>query len=136
MTVTDIKKLMLFVGVRHCLTFSKARQCLATTVVVTVLLLAHSAFAQEENPFIPPAQKFFELMESGKYHDAYQLIDTSVTKMASEEKIVEGWKQVRRKFGKLKGLLQTRVEERKPYNSVFMTMRFDSAVADLKIVFK
>jgi dienelactone hydrolase len=106
------------------------------SLAMTLMILSSAAFAQQENPYIPPAQKFFEAMETGKFHDAYLMIDTSVSKMASEKQVVDGWKNIRKKFGALKGLIQTRVEEMKPYNNVFLTFRFDSAVADLKLVFK
>src|SRR5437016_4952770 len=66
----------------------------ARLLAMTLLLCASHSFAQQENPFIPPAQKFFENMESGRYHEAWLLMDSSVRKMASEQQIAKGWLEV------------------------------------------
>jgi len=103
--------------------------------VLFFLLISSAAFAQEENPYVPPAQKFFERMETGRYHDAFLLLDSSVQKMVSEKQIGQGWKVARKSLGAFKGLLQTRVEEIKPFNAVYLRCKFDSGTVDLKVVF-
>jgi fermentation-respiration switch protein FrsA (DUF1100 family) len=114
----------------------KAKAFLAMTMLNILLVgISSFAFAQEENPYVPPAQKFYEFMESGKYHDAFLMLDSSLQKVISEKQNEQGWKTVRKKLGAFKGLLQTRVETINEFNAVFLTCRFDSAIIDFKIVF-
>jgi fermentation-respiration switch protein FrsA (DUF1100 family) len=105
-------------------------------IPIFLLLLCPQAFAQNANSYIPTAKKFFDFMEQGKYHDAYLMLDSSVTKIVSEEQNTSGWKKIRAKLGTMKKQAKARAEEIKPYTGVYLTTEFDSGTIDLKIVFK
>ncbi|MEP7236177.1 MAG: alpha/beta fold hydrolase, partial [Ignavibacteriota bacterium] len=74
--------------------------------------------------------------EKGKYHEAYQMLDTSVTRVITETQNTTGWKQIAAKLGKFRKLSDTRAEDVKPYHFVFLKCEFDSGITDLKVVFK
>ncbi len=105
-------------------------------IPILLITLSCSALAQKASIVVPIAQKFFIAMETGKYHEAYLMLDSSVKKIVSEEQNSAGWKKIRAKFGILKMQSKTRYEEMKPYVGVYLTCEFDSAVCDLKVVFK
>ena len=107
---------------------------LRMTIILSVALFSYSAFAQPTDNYIPTAQKFLNAMEQGKFHDAYVLFDSSVTKMITESQNEAGWKKIHAKLGNLKKQTRSRIEEIKPYEAVFLTCIYDSAQLDLKVV--
>ncbi|MFI5262955.1 MAG: alpha/beta fold hydrolase [Candidatus Kapaibacterium sp.] len=106
--------------------------------LIIIFSLCYCSFvsAQNANNYTPVAKKFFESMEQGRYHEAYLMLDTSVTRIVTEQENSEGWKSIMAKLGKLKKQTRSRVEEIKPYTDVFLTCAFDSGTIDIKIVFK
>ncbi len=113
----------------------KAKAFLAMTFL-NIFLLGTTCplFAQPTDNYIPTAKKFLAFMEAGKFHDAYSLFDSSVTKMITEGQNEAGWKKIHAKLGALKKQTRSRVEEIKPYEAVFLTCIYDSAQLDLKVV--
>ncbi len=105
-------------------------------IPVFLLCITCSVFAQKAETYIPVAKKFFDLMETGKFHDGYLMLDTSVTKIVNEKQNTEGWKKIRAKLGAFKHQTNSRTEETKPYTGVYLTCEFDSGTIDLKVVFK
>ena len=105
-------------------------------IPILLLIFSSSVFAQKAGIVIPIAQKFFIAMETGKYHEAYLMLDSTVKKIVSEDQNTAGWKKIRAKFGHLNMQSKTRYEEMKPYVGVYLTCEFDSALCDLKVVFK
>ncbi|MEI8135184.1 MAG: alpha/beta fold hydrolase [bacterium] len=103
-----------------------------------VFLGGHSsvAIAQQDNQYVAKAKVFFDAMEHEKFHEAYQLLDSSVQRVVSEEQSKGGWKHIRSKFGAFRTIMKSRTEELKPYIGVYLTLRYDSALIDLKVVFK
>ncbi|MEP7234739.1 MAG: hypothetical protein ABI778_05530, partial [Ignavibacteriota bacterium] len=53
-------------------------------ILFVSFFIMQSAIAQHADNYIPVAKKFLDLMEKGKYHEAYQMLDTSVTHVITE----------------------------------------------------
>src|SRR5579872_7061388 len=108
------------------------------SIVIAAFLFSiiSPAFAQQPETLIPIAKNFFSAMEQGKFHDAYLMLDTSITKVISEAQNTAGWKSIRAKLGALKRQTKVRTEETLPYTGVYLTCVFDSGTIDLKVVFK
>lgn len=102
---------------------------------ILIVFFCSSAFAQNTKIYISIAEQFLQQMERGQYHESYQLLDTSVTKLLSEEKNTEAWKKIHEKLGEFKKIVKVRFEETKPYTSVFLTCEYENAALDFKTVF-
>jgi fermentation-respiration switch protein FrsA (DUF1100 family) len=98
--------------------------------------ISSTLLAQNESTLVNTAKTFLNLMEQGKYHNAYLMFDSSVMKLIPEQKNTEGWELVHKKIGNLKKQTKTRVEQIKPYTAVFLTCEFEHASLDVKVVFK
>lgn len=105
-------------------------------ILLFIIFCCSSALqAQDTKFYISVAEQFLTQMEHKEYHEAYLLLDTSVTKLISEEKNTEAWKKIHEKLGEFKKELKVRFEETKPYTSIFLTCEYENASLDLKVVF-
>jgi fermentation-respiration switch protein FrsA (DUF1100 family) len=98
------------------------------------LFIYCSVFAQSQSTYISTAKQFFADMETGKFHEAYLLFDTSVAKVITDKQNEAGWHKIHAKLGALKKQTRARTEDTKPYTAVFLTCIYDSAQLDLKVV--
>jgi len=91
------------------------------------------AYAQEDEKVI--AERFINLLVSGKYDEAVNLFDPSVKPMVPADKLEEVWKSLEKQVGSFKSILGYRTQESGGYKIVFVTCEFNAMDIDVRLVF-
>ncbi|WP_339733881.1 alpha/beta fold hydrolase [uncultured Gimesia sp.] len=106
-------------------------------VSMIVALLWESVFASEQVKFDREklARGFVNQMEQGEFEKAVQRFDTVMAKALPSDKLQAIWNGLVSQYGSLQRIGDTRTEDLKKYQIVFVTCQFERGKLDAKVVF-
>jgi uncharacterized protein len=101
--------------------------------LITSLILHTSIFTQTKQTPLERASYFFDLFRTGKFTEAYSLLDSTSKASISEQQFITIWPTVEKQFGQFKSIIDTTNSVKDKYNIIEFGCAFTSVSLTIRV---